>query len=888
MSMPGAYNPSTLESYWYEQWQQHGFFHSEPDERTPYTIVMPPPNVTGVLHMGHLLNNTLQDVLIRRARLLGYNACWVPGTDHASIATEAKVVNMLKEKGIDKSSLTREEFLAYAWEWKANYGGIILEQLKRIGASCDWNRTRFTMEDELYRSVIKVFVDLYRKGYIYKGVQMVNWDVQAQTAISDEEVNYREVTSTLYHVQYPLKNREQTLTIATTRPETILADTAVCVNPEDERFQHLIGQTVIIPLVNREVPVIADEHVDPEFGTGALKITPAHDINDYRIGQRHELPVIDMLNFDGTLSNEAEVFIGQDRFEARESVAKALQEQGCLVKTETLTNKVGYSERTDTVIEPKLSDQWFCRMPELARPALDSVVDDTISFCPEKFKNSYRQWMENIQDWCISRQLWWGHRIPVYYTPDGNFVVAETPEEALKLARKQSGNPELQADDLTQEADVLDTWFSSWLWPISVFNGINEPDNAEKQYYYPTDVLVTAPDIIFFWVARMIMAGYEYEDQRPFGKVYFNGMVRDKDGRKMSKSLGNSPDILRLIDDYGADGTRFGVLISSPAGNDLLFDEKLCEQGRNFANKLWNAMKLVKSWSVNDKIGKQPDEEVQQRHQQSIALFRSRLYATFDRLEANYERFRIADNLTQLYRLIWDEFCSHYLEWVKPGKQEVIDPETYEATVAFFEELLKLLHPYMPFVTEEIWHQLRERAADEYLIIARYAEAKSYDPATYQQFDHLTEVLAAVRNFKARQGLKPTEAVGLQVSAADPAFYQHYEAIIKQAAVVRELTVVDAITDTQQTVMVNKDQLQFQAEEAVDVEAQLQQLEDEKAYNENFLQSVNKKLSNEGFINNAKPEVVEKERQKKQDAEEKIRKLQASIERLQNLRKEQS
>lgn len=888
MSMPGAYDPSALEPYWYEQWQQQGFFRSEPDERTPYTIVMPPPNVTGVLHMGHLLNNTLQDVLIRRARLQGYNACWLPGTDHASIATEAKVVNMLKEKGIDKSSLTREEFLAYAWEWKDNYGGIILDQLKRIGASCDWDRTRFTMEDELYRSVVKVFVDLHRKGYIYKGVQMVNWDVQAQTAISDEEVNYKEANATLYHVNYPLKGIDQTITIATTRPETILADTGVCVNPDDERYQHLIGQTVIIPLVNREVPVIADEHVDPEFGTGALKITPAHDINDYRIGQRHELPVIDMLNFDGTLCEEAIHFIGQDRFEARDSVANALQEQGYLQKTETLINKVGYSERTDTVIEPKLSSQWFCRMPELAKPALDSVTDNTVAFYPEKFKNSYRQWMENIQDWCISRQLWWGHRIPVYYTPDGSYVVAETEEEALTQARQQTGDPNLQKADLKQEEDVLDTWFSSWLWPISVFNGINEPDNPEKQYYYPTDVLVTAPDIIFFWVARMIMAGYEYEGQRPFGKVYFNGMVRDKDGRKMSKSLGNSPDILRLIDDYGADGTRFGVLISSPAGNDLLFDEKLCEQGRNFGNKLWNAMKLVKSWSANDKIGDQPDEEIRQRHQQSIALFRSRLHATFEALEANYERFRIADNLTQIYRLIWDEFCSQYLEWVKPGKQEVMDHETYEATLTFFEELLKLLHPFMPFITEEIWHQLRERSNDDYLIVANYAHKQPYDEATYQQFDHLTEVLAAIRNFKASQSIKPTQPVGLQVSAADPVFYQQYEPIIKQAATVSELTVVESITDTQQTVMVNKDQLQFQAEEAVDVDAQLQQLQDEKAYNENFLQAVNKKLSNEGFINNAKPEVVEKERRKKQDAEEKIQKLQASIDRLQNLKKEQS
>ncbi len=887
MSMPGPYDPSELEPYWYEQWQKKGFFNSQPDERTPFTIVMPPPNVTGVLHMGHLLNNTLQDVLIRRARLQGYNACWVPGTDHASIATEAKVVNMLKEKGIDKSSLKRDEFLEYAWEWKENYGGIILDQLKRIGASCDWNRTRFTMEDDLYRSVIKVFVDLYHKGFIYKGVQMVNWDIQAQTAVSDEEVNYREVESRLYHVKYPLKTSSSTITIATTRPETILADTGLCVNPNDERYKDLIGQTVIIPLINREVPLIADDHVDPEFGTGALKITPAHDLNDYEIGQRHELPVIDMLNFNGTLSGEAELFVGQDRFQARESVAKALQDEGYLVKTETLTNKVGYSERTDTVIEPKLSNQWFLKMADLATPALEGVMNDTIAFYPEKFKNSYKQWMENIRDWCISRQLWWGHRIPVYYLPDGDFVVAASIDEALDKARQQTGHPDLQAEDLTQEEDVLDTWFSSWLWPISVFNGINEPYNEDFQYYYPTNVLVTAPDIIFFWVARMIMAGYEYEGQRPFAKVYFNGMVRDKHGRKMSKSLGNSPDIGKLIDDYGADGTRFGVLISSPAGNDLLFDEKLCEQGRNFGNKLWNAMKLVKSWAENDKVHNDINEQANQRYEQSIKLFRSRLYAIFDTLEHNYEQFRIADNLTQIYRLIWDDFCSQYLEWVKPGKGESIDKATYETTCGFFEELLKLLHPFMPFITEEIWHQLRDRDEDDYLIVAHYAQSRTYDEKVLNDFDKLTEVIAAIRNFKANQDFKPSQSIDLQVHAEEPNFYRRYQPIIQQAAVVNEIAAVDAITDKQQTAMVGKDQLQFQAEEAVDVEAQLKELEEEKAYNENFLAGVEKKLSNEGFINNAKPEVVEKERQKKQDAEEKIRKLKASIERLKARKREE-
>ncbi len=880
MSIPGPYEPAKLEPYWYEQWQQKGFFRSVPDNRTPFTIVMPPPNVTGVLHMGHLLNNTLQDVLIRRARLKGYNACWVPGTDHASIATEAKVVNMLKAKGIDKNHLSREDFLAYAWEWKANYGGIILDQLKRIGASCDWDRTRFTMEDELYRSVIKVFVDLYRKGYIYKGVQMVNWDVQAQTAISDEEVNYKQVESQLYHVAYPLKNQGERITIATTRPETILADTAVCIHPEDQRYAHLIGETVIIPLVNREVPLIADEHVDPEFGTGALKITPAHDQNDYQIGLRHGLPIIDMLNLDGSLSPEAERFVGEDRFEARKQVVEELQRENYLVKTETLTNNVGYSERTDTVIEPKLSNQWFLRMEELAKPALEAVENDTIGFYPEKFKNSYRQWMENIRDWCISRQLWWGHRIPVYYTPDGQFVVAESVDEALDQAREITGQADLQTHDLTQDPDVLDTWFSSWLWPVTVFNGINQPGNEDLKCYYPTDVLVTAPDIIFFWVARMIMAGYIYEGERPFSKVYFNGMVRDKHGRKMSKSLGNSPDILRLIDDYGADGTRFGVMISSPAGNDLLFDEKLCEQGRNFGNKLWNAMKLVLSWDANDKIASDVSESAQHRFSQSIQLFRNRLYATFDTLEINYERFRLADNLTLIYRLIWDDFCSQYLEWIKPGKEENIDPETYETTIAFFEELLKLLHPFMPFITEAIWHRIRERADDDFLIVANYAESRRHDPEQLTAFSHLTEVIAAIRNFKAQQGLKPTDTVDLNVQPSDAGFYHQNLPIIRKAAGVQHLTIVDAITDTQQTTLVGTDQLQFLTGEAEDLEAQLANLYEEKAYNERFLEGVQKKLSNEGFVNNAKPSVVERERQKERDAREKIEKLNDQIARL--------
>ena len=879
MTIPGHYNPSEIEDKWYQHWQDKSFFRSEPDEREPYTIVMPPPNVTGVLHMGHLLNNTLQDVLIRRARLKGYNACWVPGTDHASIATEAKVVEMLKEKGIDKASLTREQFLEYAWEWKEQYGGIILQQLKSIGASCDWDRTRFTMEDDLYQSVIKVFVDLYNKGYIYKGVQMVNWDTQAQTALSDEEVNYKEVESKLYYVRYPLKDSDETITIATTRPETILADTAVSVNPNDERYQHLKGKKVIIPLVNREVDLIEDDYVDMEFGTGALKITPAHDPNDYELGKKHNLETIDILNADGVLNEQAQIFVGYDRFDAQKAVAEKLEADGYLEKTETIQNNVGYSERTDTVIEPKLSNQWFCRMKAMAEPALEAVMNDTIGFYPDKFKNIYKHWMENIRDWCISRQLYWGHRIPVYYLPNGEFVVAETDEAALKQAREKTGDETLSFADLKQDEDVLDTWFSSWLWPITVFNGIMEPDNKELQYYYPTDVLVTAPEIIFFWVARMIMSGYEYQGERPFSKVYFTGIVLDKYGRKMSKSLGNSPDIFRMIDDYGADGTRFGVLISSPAGNDLLFDEKLCEQGRNFGNKIWNALKLVKSWEANGKIGPS-DETTQKRQQKSIQLFENKLFAIFDKIEDHYETFRISTILTDIYRLFWEDFCSNYLEWIKPNKSENIDEASYEKTLFFFEELLKLLHPYMPFITEEIWHQLRERSDDNCLIVAEYSDPRSYDNQILTHFDKVSEVITSIRHFKSQNDIKQNEDVAIKINAEDEDFYHAYQPIIQRAAGVSDLALINTITDSQNTVLVGKDEIQFTVEESVDLETQLQQLEEEKAYNEKFLQSVMKKLNNEGFVNNAKPEVVEKERQKKRDAEEKIRKLEENIARL--------
>lgn len=883
MNIAKHFNPAEIEDKWYKVWEANKLFHSEPNDQKPYTIVIPPPNVTGVLHMGHVLNNTIQDVLVRRARMQGKNACWVPGTDHASIATEAKVVEMLKEQGIEKNSISREEFLEYAWQWKEEYGGIILKQLKRIGASCDWERTRFTMEDALYKSVIKVFVDLHNKGYIYKGQQMVNWDPVAQTAISDEEVDYKEVTSELYYIQYLIQDSDETLTVATTRPETILGDSAICVNPSDERYQHLIGKNAIVPVVDRSVPIIQDEYVDQEFGTGALKITPAHDPNDHELGIKHSLETIDVLDDEAKLNERAKFFVGADRFSGRKQMLDALNKLKQFVKTEEINNKIGYSERTNSIIEPKLSNQWFCRMKEMARPALQNVMNDEIHFFPEKFKNMYRHWMENIKDWCVSRQLWWGQRIPAYYLPNGNYVVAETPEEALEKAKEQSGKSSLTMDDLLQDEDVVDTWFSSWLWPITVFDGILNPNNKEINYYYPTDVLVTAPDIIFFWVARMIMAGYEYREAKPFQKVYFTGTVRDKYGRKFSKSLGNSPDIFRLMDDYGADGVRFGVLFSAPAGNDMLFDEKLCNQGRNFANKIWNALKLVKSWEANDKIGKVNDASTQNRYNQSIWLFENKFQATMHQIEKAYEDFRISEIVTHIYRLFWDDFCSRYLEWVKPEEDESIDEATYEKTLGFFENLLKLLHPYMPFITEEVWHQLRPRKEADCIMIADYPKKGDYRNEKLKDFDKIIDVNSTIRNFKSEHELSQKEPVSLFVKPNWQVFYDNYGAIIQKAAEIDKLSIVNEFEDNSNIHVIANDEIQIQHEDSRDdITSQIQKTKEELDYTKGFLDSVMKKLSNHGFINNAKPEVVEKEKQKKRDAEEKIRKLEENLKRLGN------
>ena len=748
MEIGPKYIPQEIESKWYEYWLKNNYFHSTPDEREPYTIVIPPPNVTGMLHMGHMLNETIQDVLVRRARMQGKNACWVPGTDHASIATEAKVVQKLKAEGIDKNSLTREEFLKHAWEWKEKHGGIILKQLRRLGASCDWERTKFTMDPELSRSVIKVFVDLYNKGKIYRGIRMVNWDPAAQTALSDEEVIYRESQGKLYYLRYRIEGSDEYLTVATTRPETILGDTAVCVNPNDPRYQHLAPETrVLVPLINRSIPVIRDEYVDIEFGTGVLKVTPAHDVNDYMLGEKYGLETIDIFNDNGTLNEHGQQYAGMDRFDVRNQIEKDLDAAGLLEKTEAYTNKVGYSERTNAVIEPKLSMQWFLKMEELARPALKAVMEDDIRLVPAKFKNTYRYWMENIKDWCISRQLWWGQQIPAYYLPKGGYVVAETPEQALELARQKSGNDSLTISDLRQDPDVLDTWFSSWLWPISVFDGINRPDNEEIKYYYPTNDLVTAPDILFFWVARMIMAGYEFKGEKPFRNVYLTGIVRDKLRRKMSKSLGNSPDPLDLIDRYGADGVRLAMLLCSAAGNDLLFDESLCEQGRNFGNKIWNAYRLVNGWQVDEKLEQSDNNRI------ATEWFDAMLNRTLAQIEADFTEYRISEALMKIYKLFWDEFSGWYLEAIKPAYQCPIDRTTIDAVREFFDKLLRTLHPFMPFITEEIWQHMSERRDGESIMIVRLPEAKPYDETLLERFDQVKEVISALRNIRKEHNL---------------------------------------------------------------------------------------------------------------------------------------
>lgn len=754
------YNPADVEEKWYAYWLKNGLFKSKPDGREPYTVVIPPPNVTGILHMGHMLNNTIQDILVRRARMEGKNACWVPGTDHASIATEAKVVNKLAAQGIKKSDLSREEFLKYAWEWKEEHGGIILKQLQKLGASCDWDRTAFTMDEIRSESVLKVFVDLYNKGLIYRGVRMVNWDPKALTALSDEEVIYKDEHSKLYYLRYFIEGEDKYIIVATTRPETILGDTAVCVNPNDPRYSFLKGKKVIIPLVNRVVPIIMDDYVDIEFGTGCLKVTPAHDVNDYMLGEKYNLPSIDIFNDNGTISEAGGLYVGMDRFDVRKQIAKDLQEAGLLEKVEDYDNKVGYSERTNVVIEPKLSMQWFVKMDKLAAPALDAVMKDEIKFHPDKFKNIYRHWMENIKDWCISRQLWWGHRIPAYYLPQGGFVVAATPEEALKLAREKSGKADLQMSDLRQDEDCLDTWFSSWLWPISLFDGINNPGNEEINYYYPTTDLVTAPDIIFFWVARMIMAGYEYEHKLPFRNVYFTGIVRDKIGRKMSKSLGNSPDALELIKTYGADGVRMGLMLAAPAGNDILYDDALCEQGRNFNNKIWNAFRLVKGWNV--------DETLPQPQTAAIAVewFDAQLNRTLEEVKDLFGKYRLSEALMAIYKLFWDEFSSWYLEMVKPAYQQPIDRKTYDATLRYFDAQLRMLHPFMPFITEELWQHLYDRKEGESIMTARMPEPQPVDMEIINRFETTKLVVAGIRTIRLQKGIANKEQLTLQIIGA--------------------------------------------------------------------------------------------------------------------------
>ncbi len=853
MQISEKYTPSSTEQKWYNYWLENKYFHSEPNHKPPYTIVIPPPNVTGILHMGHMLNNTIQDVLIRRARMRGYNACWVPGTDHASIATEAKVVAKLKAEGINKSDISREEFLKHAWEWTHKYGGTILEQLKKLGCSCDWDRTRFTMEDKLSEQVIKSFVDLYNKGLIYRGYRMVNWDPEAKTNISDEEVIFKEQNGKLYHLKYQIEGTQDFLTVATTRPETIFGDVAVCVNPNDERYQKLIGKTVIVPIVNRSVPIIADEYVDIEFGTGTLKITPAHDVNDYEIGQKHQLQIIDAIDDDGKLNHHGMHYEGKDRFVVRKEIAKELEEKGLLAKAEDYVNKVGTSERTGAVIEPKISQQWFLKMSEIAKPALEVVMNDEIKFYPDKFKNTYKYWMENIRDWNISRQLWWGQQIPAYYYGEGenDFVVAENAEKALELAREKAQNPNLGLADLKQDEDALDTWFSSWLWPMSVFDGLLNPNSKEINYYYPTTDLVTGPDIIFFWVARMIMAGLEWRGKVPFKNVYFTGIVRDKQRRKMSKSLGNSPDPIELIDKYGADSVRVGILLSSAAGNDLLFDEDLMLQGRNFATKIWNAFRLVQGWKQENK----PAGAVEN---QTIEWFGHLLDKTVKEINEQFEKFRISDALHLIYKLIWDDFCSWYLEAIKPNYGEGISKEVYDKTIAYFEELMKLLHPFMPFLTEELWQNITSRNTDEALIIAQQKEASEFDVNIIIQFDIAKEWISGVRNYRQSKGISPKETVELYTNALE----NSNEALIKKLANVSDIYFNEKTDKPSFSFLVGSTELSIPLSETLDLEEEKKKTEEELSYLKGFLASVEKKLSNEKFVSGAPEKVVEMERKK--------------------------
>ncbi len=869
MEISKTYNPAEIEKKWYAHWLGKNYFHSEPDEREPFTIVIPPPNVTGVLHMGHVLNNTIQDVLIRRARMQGKNACWVPGTDHASIATEAKVVKMLREQGIKKSSLSRDEFLKHAWDWKEKYGGIILQQLKELGCSCDWERTRFTMDDLYYDDVIDTFIDLFNKGYIYRGLRMVNWDPEARTALSNEEVIYQDVTSRLHYVKYQLKGDNVYLTVATTRPETILGDTAICVHPDDERYKEFIGKTVLVPLIKREIPVIADTYVDMTFGTGALKITPAHDPNDYEIGLRYNLPVIDIMNDDGTLSESAEILVGEDRMVARKKMVAMLEEEGYLVKIEEFKNSVGFSERTNAMIEPRLSMQWFIRMKEISKPALEHVVNGDIQLHPDKFINTYRHWMENVKDWCISRQLWWGQRIPAWYNNDGAFVVAKTEAEA-KAAFEAKG---WSLEGFRQDEDVLDTWASSWLWPISVFNGMKDPKSRDIEYYYPTQVLVTAPEILFFWVARMIIAGYEYRNEKPFSDVYLTGIVRDKQRRKMSKSLGNSPDPLDLIAQYGADAIRMGILLCSPAGNDIIYDEKLIEQGRNFNNKLWNVLRLIKGWEVEE--GSATDRTP------AIEWFDAKLQSTIQTINNHFDNFRISDALMHLYNFVWDDFCSWYLEFIKPEFGKPIDRNTYERTISFFEQCLILLHPYMPFITEEIWHQLRDRKDGEDIVITALPKAGAIAEDALTAGENAKEIISKVRDVRAKNNVSPKVGVDLYAEG-DVSAYHRFMPVINKMANLSTFAQASGEVGNATTFLAGRQKFFAKMHIDIDVAEERKKLLEQIEYQKGFLQSVEKKLSNEKFVSGAPEQVVAVERRKKADAEDKIRMLEESLNSLGN------
>ena len=887
MELASKYNPADVEGKWYQYWLDHKLFSSKPDGREPYTVVIPPPNVTGVLHMGHMLNNTIQDILVRRARMMGKNACWVPGTDHASIATEAKVVNRLAQQGIKKTDLTREEFLKHAWAWTEEHGGIILKQLRKLGASCDWDRTAFTMDETRSKSVIKVFVDLYNKGLIYRGVRMVNWDPKALTALSDEEVIYKEEHSKLYYLRYYVADDDMSgetgaegeivhrdaqgrryAVVATTRPETIMGDTAMCINPADPKNQWLKGKKVIVPLVGRVIPVIEDSYVDIEFGTGCLKVTPAHDVNDYMLGEKYNLPSIDIFNDNGTLSEAAGLYVGMDRFDVRTQIEKDLDAAGLLEKVEAYTNKVGFSERTNVAIEPKLSMQWFLKMQHFADMALPPVMNDELKFYPAKYKNTYRNWLENIKDWCISRQLWWGHRIPAYYLPKGGFVVAETPEQALELAKEKTGDANLKMEDLRQEDDCLDTWFSSWLWPISLFDGINNPGNEEIKYYYPTADLVTGPDIIFFWVARMIMAGYEYMGDMPFRNVYFTGIVRDKIGRKMSKSLGNSPDPLELIEQFGADGVRMGMMLAAPAGNDILFDEALCEQGRNFNNKIWNAFRLVKGWQVAD---------IEQPEYAKLATewFDSMLAKTAEEVNDLFGKYRLSEALMAVYKLFWDEFSSWYLEMVKPAYGQPIDKVTYEKTLAFFETLLKLLHPFMPFITEELWQHIYDRQPGESIMTQTLVKDMPYNETLIAQFEAVKEVISGIRTIRLQKNIAQKEALALEVTGENPV--AGFGSVIAKLCNLSEIKQVETKSEGAAAFMVGTTEYAVPLGNLINVEEELKKLEADLKYQEGFLQSVMKKLSNEKFVSKAPANVIEMERKKQADAETKIAALKESI-----------